>query len=165
MHACTKILENVDMVQKTLLRILHYTFTIFCHPQKDAAKDASIILAGPKIANVKKLFPTLTTFSPIFDLKSSKVAFFYSKWKDDVSLISLISWVYRGELKTLDMVSTLTNEIVGRLLGNEQLGIRMTASCYLTKNQCLIRCNFSEFSPLCLSVSPVSMPMLKISPF
>ena len=112
MHACTKILENVDMVQKTFLRILHYTFTIFCHPQKDAAKDASIILAGPKIANVKKLFPTLTTFSPIFDLKSSKVAFFYSKWKDDVSLISLISWVYR-------VVVNDRFRLIGRLIGGK----------------------------------------------
>ena len=42
---------------------------------------------------MSKMFPTLTTFSPICDVKSFKVAFFNSKWKDMYALISYL--VYR----------------------------------------------------------------------
>ena len=42
---------------------------------------------------MSKMFSTLTTFSPICDVKSFKVAFFNSKWKDMYALISYL--VYR----------------------------------------------------------------------
>lgn len=67
---------------------------------------------------MSKMFPTLTTFSPICDVKSFKVAFFNSKWKDMYALISYL--VYRVD-NTRN--GTLTNDRVDRVRGNEQLGI------------------------------------------